>query len=226
MTILSKITPMKTIMNNKKIEKAPPGFSARWHRVRSELGLVGSEDLRPEVKNRLAHLMEQDLNYVSWKCVSEASLSAGDVQIAEKEFKRFMALVIIGYSPLAMFGKVVDEFWHQFVLFTREYKTFCAKVVGYFVHHQPDTPVSRVPEGSGKVFVEAYRKHFGELPVVWFRQLPAAVREFYSRAELNGKVPWPANVPRWSAWVAKSASIKRPRNSPLRIRRSKKSAAR
>ena len=211
-------------MISKKIEKIPPELSGRWNQVRSELGLVGSENLRPEVKRRLAQLMDQDLNYVSWKCVSEASLSAGDVQIAEKEFKRFMALVIMGYSPLAMFGKVVDEFWHQYVLFTREYKVFCAKVIGYFVHHQPDTPVSRVPESSGKVFVEAYRKHFGELPVVWFRQLPAAVREFYSRAELTGKVPWPANVPRWSAWVAKSASIKRPRNSPLKIRRFKKPA--
>lgn len=38
---------------------------------------------------------------------------------------------------LAMPSQAVDEAWHEFILFTREYAAFCHGVMGRFVHHVP-----------------------------------------------------------------------------------------
>ncbi len=34
---------------------------------------------------------------------------------------------------------VLDEMWHNFVLFTREYTAFCERYFGYYIHHAPVT---------------------------------------------------------------------------------------
>jgi len=34
---------------------------------------------------------------------------------------------------------VIDEMWHNFVLFTREYTQFCDQFFGHYMHHAPNT---------------------------------------------------------------------------------------
>jgi len=34
---------------------------------------------------------------------------------------------------------VIDEMWHNFVLFTKEYSAFCSELFGYYIHHGPAT---------------------------------------------------------------------------------------
>jgi hypothetical protein len=34
---------------------------------------------------------------------------------------------------------VIDEMWHNFVLFTKEYTAFCLRFFGYYLHHAPAT---------------------------------------------------------------------------------------
>jgi hypothetical protein len=34
--------------------------------------------------------------------------------------------------------KKIDDMWHTFILFTREYDLFCQKYIGHFVHHAPN----------------------------------------------------------------------------------------
>lgn len=34
---------------------------------------------------------------------------------------------------------VIDEMWHNFVLFTHEYTNFCNKFFGHYIHHAPAT---------------------------------------------------------------------------------------
>lgn len=36
--------------------------------------------------------------------------------------------------------KLVDEMWHTFVLFTRDYQAFCDQYFGFYIHHSP-TPL-------------------------------------------------------------------------------------
>lgn len=35
--------------------------------------------------------------------------------------------------------KLIDEMWHTFILFTKEYHEFCDKYFGRYVHHDPTT---------------------------------------------------------------------------------------
>jgi hypothetical protein len=38
---------------------------------------------------------------------------------------------------VAMPSQAVDDAWHEFILFTRNYDTFCQRAVGRFLHHVP-----------------------------------------------------------------------------------------
>ncbi|MEK7569891.1 MAG: hypothetical protein AAB515_00385 [Patescibacteria group bacterium] len=35
---------------------------------------------------------------------------------------------------------IVDEYWHTFVLHTRDYEQFCKEYLGTFIHHSPGVP--------------------------------------------------------------------------------------
>ena len=37
----------------------------------------------------------------------------------------------------AMPSRAVDDAWHEFILFTREYHAFCRSVLGHYLHHSP-----------------------------------------------------------------------------------------
>ena len=41
------------------------------------------------------------------------------------------------HRMIAMPSQAVDVAWHEFILFTREYKKFCDKALGRFLHHTP-----------------------------------------------------------------------------------------
>ena len=43
---------------------------------------------------------------------------------------------------VAMPSQVVDVAWHEFILFTRSYKSFCQKSLGRFLHHTPTEAMS------------------------------------------------------------------------------------
>lgn len=34
---------------------------------------------------------------------------------------------------------IIDEMWHNFILFTKEYEAFCFQYFGRYIHHQPST---------------------------------------------------------------------------------------
>lgn len=42
-----------------------------------------------------------------------------------------------GMRLVAMPSQVVDEAWHEFILFTRQYQHFCDQALGKFLHHTP-----------------------------------------------------------------------------------------
>src|SRR5688500_18071303 len=40
-------------------------------------------------------------------------------------------------TMVSMPSQIVDDAWHEFILFTREYNDFCAKAFGRYLHHTP-----------------------------------------------------------------------------------------
>ena len=57
---------------------------------------------------------------------------------------------------VAMPSEIVDVFWHEFLLFTREYQKFCQKGIGRFLHHTP-TEAMKSPTSAQEGIKRAWR---------------------------------------------------------------------
>lgn len=54
-----------------------------------------------------------------------------------KETKQFLYDCSKSAKPLTPPSKEVDQMWHTFILFTKDYAAFCLKHFGKFIHHTP-----------------------------------------------------------------------------------------
>jgi hypothetical protein len=100
--------------------------------------------------------------------------SAEEANALFTEVKRYLVLNQIDRTKAwKMYSLRVDEVWHQFVLFTVEYSTFCDKYFGHYAHHAPSNAPDpgfghRAPEATFAEFADRYLEMFGtELPNVW-----------------------------------------------------------
>jgi hypothetical protein len=57
------------------------------------------------------------------------------------EYQRFLGLIFLGYAPLGMFSRPVDEIWHSHVLCTHLYLDFCLRLHGRLINHVAQVPV-------------------------------------------------------------------------------------
>jgi len=65
-------------------------------------------------------------------------LSQGKVDQVMRGLRDYFHLILLSdQKTVAMPSQVVDVAWHEFILFTREYATFCANGLGRFLHHMP-----------------------------------------------------------------------------------------
>jgi hypothetical protein len=65
------------------------------------------------------------------------------------EFKKYLWLVSVDDSvDWKMYSLRVDEVWHQFVLFTREYIDFCMQFFHLYVQHNPSNAPDRPLPGD------------------------------------------------------------------------------
>lgn len=126
------------------------------------LGLRPEVRLSPEQAEMIRYLEGFDLWFVEERLVRKGLIASGRIPDAVLEFKRYMALVGLGYRGLGMLSPEVDEVWHAFILFTREYAAFCQNAFGTFIHHVPRTSRSPLPVSSRDNFLTAYAEVFGE----------------------------------------------------------------
>jgi len=54
----------------------------------------------------------------------------------------------------------IDEMWHTFILFTRDYAAFCEGHFGCFLHHVPNEDEEQGPEDPESVR-GLLERHFG-----------------------------------------------------------------
>jgi hypothetical protein len=88
----------------------------------------------------------------------------------ERELKRYLAMCLADpEAAYGMFGPV-DEFWHTWILFTREWCEFSAAVAGRYIHHRPTTREERRAAKSSQEpsayqrFLADYAGYFGQEP--------------------------------------------------------------
>ncbi|MBB6558320.1 hypothetical protein HNP48_000984 [Acidovorax soli] len=65
-------------------------------------------------------------------------LSQKDCELVERGLRQFfMACMRSRKQFVAMPSKAVDTLWHEFILHTQAYKTWCHNALGFFLHHTP-----------------------------------------------------------------------------------------
>jgi hypothetical protein len=62
------------------------------------------------------------------------------VNLALKQF--FLAHLNSGKKYVSMPSQIVDDLWHEFILYTRGYEKFCSRAFGRFMHHTPAVVMS------------------------------------------------------------------------------------
>ena len=62
---------------------------------------------------------------------------AQQIQVFEGLRQWFMVCNRADNRFVSMPSQVVDDAWHAFILFTRNYEQFCRKAFGRFLHHTP-----------------------------------------------------------------------------------------
>ena len=123
------------------------------------LGLIDDLGINSEHRRRARFIERYDLSFVERRVRDARSLDDALIDKAFVEFRRFIALVVFGHKGLAVPSKEVDEIWHTFILFTREYMSFCERVAGEFIHHCP--PESTLPSANNYVpYLPVYLSYF------------------------------------------------------------------
>ena len=83
-------------------------------------------------------------------------LDAKEQQLVARALRQFfLAYHKSNYGRVAMPSQVVDDLWHEFILFTRDYQNFCQQAFGRFLHHTPAVRMSgaqRDNEGLRRVW--------------------------------------------------------------------------
>ena len=101
--------------------------------------------------------------------------STEEAEVLFSEVKKYLLLASSDREKIwKMYSLRVDEVWHQFILYTREYMNFCDRFFGRYIAHSPSNAPK--PEGLDKAeatsfvqFVSKYEELFGSsLPDVWF----------------------------------------------------------
>lgn len=97
-----------------------------------------------------------------------------NIDLAMREFKRFLSLPVLFPSPdySLVPSKTIDVVWHEFILDTVRYRSFCNQIYGDYLDHVPgDTVAEGVMEAAGEPFFytkSLLKTAYGELSgTIW-----------------------------------------------------------
>ena len=89
-----------------------------------------------ELIELLGKLQHEDLSRVVRRVSKVHGLPMARAFHCRDQFLRFFALCSHFGASLAP-DQASDDFWHEFLLFTQDYASFCQRYLGYFLHHCP-----------------------------------------------------------------------------------------
>lgn len=82
-------------------------------------------------------VMDYKMPQVIDRYCKDYNIDPATAKVHERELKRYFILTSEYKGNLAMLSKEVDNLWHTFLLFTKEYQQFCYTMFGEFKHHVP-----------------------------------------------------------------------------------------
>ncbi len=126
------------------------------------------------ISNRLHHqqLVQQlvdDNPLIIEKIMSATNLSSQESNSLLVEVIRFLDLIIISGQRLTP-SYLVDQGWHELILFTHNYENLCEQTWGRFIHHHPGGKKQEIQKNFQKTLT-LYTQHWGNPPVqFWLNQ--------------------------------------------------------
>ena len=91
--------------------------------------------LTPKKKINIQKAMDFPFTHILNRYKKDYGVSHETALEHERELKRFLIIAAENHpESLDMFSPEVDNLWHTFLLFTKEYHTFCYNLLGQFVH--------------------------------------------------------------------------------------------
>ena len=101
------------------------------------------------------------VSFFTTKVMKRQSWNVEYAQRVEKEYLRY--LEIHRKNPRARISPslTVDEIWHEHILNTRDYHTYCQETFGHYLHHRPNQEGEVIEDDDTEL---KYREIFGEDP--------------------------------------------------------------
>lgn len=134
------------------------------------------------MENEFQDLINKALNFpideIVERYAKEQNLPLLVAQEHSNEVLKFLTLCAI--NPKAGYGMstVIDEFWHTFIIYTKEYHKFCKEVAGRFIHHVPNRKEDNLNGFAQDHYlrtIDDYEKVFNEKAPVYLWPRPTLV---------------------------------------------------
>lgn len=140
--------------------------------------LEAMDQRRTQLCRRLPELLELRAPYLEDKLLRIGTVTTREQAHALfQEVKKYLVLAAESELAIPMFSQRIDDAWHQFILFTREYGEFCREFAGYYLHHEPLESSPSAPAESPRRsmtradFSERYARYFGSVSELWRDEL-------------------------------------------------------
>lgn len=79
-------------------------------------------------------------------------LTAKECQLVSHGLRQFfLAHLKSGRKYVSMPSQVADDLWHELILYTKIYQSFCQKAFGQFLHHTPAVVLSKSQQGNAGI---------------------------------------------------------------------------
>jgi hypothetical protein len=76
-------------------------------------------------------------------------LTAKECQLVAHGLRQFfLAHLKSGRSYVSMPSQIADDLWHELILYTKNYQSFCRQAFGQFLHHTPAVVLSEGQQGN------------------------------------------------------------------------------
>lgn len=97
--------------------------------------------MKIELQAALNYIEQLDLSYISQAmCATSYPLprwTLADAKHCEQLYKNFLILIKKYPHDHLVPSRDIDEFWHNHILYTKNYHQDCLKIFGHYLHHEP-----------------------------------------------------------------------------------------
>jgi hypothetical protein len=126
------------------------------------------------VKEAFDAIVNWDVENIRSRLVSDQAIPPDQINEAIMEFRKFLMCVVMSRAMkvggVGMMSKLIDEVWHQAILFTREYFALSEALLGsgQYLHHAPNMLSGDTSStSSADNFTAIYEALFGQIPAIW-----------------------------------------------------------